>query len=112
MVREFPASAEEWSRSVNRLNRWEEQHLLVDDPRPERLAEHRKRVERLMFLGQLCALVAAHPALGDSDTARMVTATQEVLRNKLKMFHEVMEPDRAEAILKEAFPEPRPGAAR
>src|SRR5437588_146964 len=35
LVSDFPASAEEWSRSVNRLNRWEEEHLLVDNPTPD-----------------------------------------------------------------------------
>jgi len=111
-VSDFPANAGEWSRSVNKLNRWEEEYLLVDDPDMERLAEHRKRVEGLMFMGQLCAIVAAHPILGDAETARMVTATLEVLRNKLQMFHRTMARERAEAILKEVFPEPGPGAAR
>jgi len=106
VINEFPASAEEWSRSVNRLNRWEEEHLLVDEPSAEKLAWHRKRIERLMFFGQLCALVATHPELGDTQTAEIVMATQEVLRNKLRMFHQPMAPDAAEGLLKEVFPEP------
>lgn len=105
LINEFPATAAEWSRSVNRLNRWEEEHLLVDQPAPEKLAWHRQRIERLMFFGQLCALVAAHPELGDADTAEMVTATQEVLRNKLRMFHQPMVPELAEGLLREVFPE-------
>ena len=112
LLSDFPANAEEWSRSVNGLNRFEEEYLLVDNPDPRRLVEHRKRVERLMFFGQLCAFVATHPELGDADTAQMVTATQEVLRNKLRMFHQPMAPEQAEAILKEVFSEPGPGAAR
>jgi hypothetical protein len=112
LANEFPASAEEWSRSVNRLNRWEEEHLLVEHPAPEELAQHRKYVERLLFFGQLCALVAAHPELGDVRTAQMVAATQEVLRNKRLMFHEPMRREEAEMILKEVFPEPGVGAAR
>jgi hypothetical protein len=111
LFNEFPASAEEWSRSVNRLNRWEEEHLL-GNPSPKDLAEHRKYVERLMFFGQLCAFVAAHPELGDVKTAQMVAATQEVLRNKLLMFHDPMPTEEADAILKEVFPEPGAGAAR
>ena len=103
LLSDFPANAEEWSRRVNRLNRFEEEYLLVDNPDPRKLAQHRKRVERLMFFGQLCAIVAAHPEFGDADTAQMVTATQEVLRNKLRMFHQPMAPEQAEAILKEVF---------
>jgi len=103
LVSDFPASAEEWSRSVNRLNRWEEEHLLVDNPSPEQLAAHRRRVERLVFFGQLCAIVAAHPDFG--------AATQEVLRNKLLMFHHPMPAQQAEQLLKEVFPEPGAGTA-
>ena len=111
LVSDFPASAEEWSRSVNRLNRWEEEHLLVDNPSPEQLAAHRRRVDRLLFFGQLCAIVAAHPDFGDFKTAEMVAATQEVLRNKLLMFHHPMPAQQAEQLLKEVFPEPGAGTA-
>jgi hypothetical protein len=64
LLSDFPANVGEWSRSINRLNRFEEEYLLVDSPDPLKLAQHRKRVERLMFFGQLCAIVAAHPELG------------------------------------------------
>jgi len=105
LVSEFPAAVEEWSRSVNRLNRWEDEHLLVENPPPEKLAHHRKVIERLMFFGQLCALGASHPEFGDAETAGMVTATQEVLRHKLRMFHHPMPREKAEAILREVFAE-------
>ena len=103
---DFPAAAEEWSRSINRLNRWEEEKLApFDPPPPEALARHRKIVERLMFFGQMCALVATHPEFGDDVTAAMVTASQEVLRNKLRMFHHPMSKEEADKILAEVFPE-------
>ena len=101
---DFPASVEEWSRSINRWNRWEEEHLLVERPSPEDLARHLKFIKRLMFFGQLCALVATHPDYGDVQTAEMVTASQEVLRNKLRMFHQPMGDEEAGKILAEVFP--------
>jgi hypothetical protein len=108
IVSEFPAAAEEWSRSINNLNRWEDVHLLSDkEPSPQALAKHRKIVERLMYFGQLCAFVASHPDFGDEETAAMVTASQAVLRHKLRMFHHPnpMSKEEADKILAEVFPE-------
>ncbi len=106
MLSEFPAAAEEWSRCIANVNRWEEDHLLSGrEPSPEDLAKHRKIVERLMYFGQLCSLVASHPEFGDEETTQMVSATQRVLRDKLRMFHHPMPKEEAERILKEVFPE-------
>jgi len=104
LLTDFPASVEEWSRCINRWNRWEEEHLLVEHPSPEDIARHLKFIKRLMFFGQLCALVATHPDYGDARTAEMVTSSQEVLRNKLRMFHQPMGDDETEKILAEVFP--------
>src|SRR5258705_6653868 len=102
----FPEAAEQWSASLKDLNRWENEHLLVDKPAPERLAQHKKIVERLMFFGQICAQVTSHPDFDDSETAEMVFATQQVLRDKLRMFNNPMSQEDADRILKEVFPEP------
>lgn len=53
----------------------------------ERLERHRKTVERLIFFGQLFMLVASHPDFDDSETAEMIRANLEVLRDKLRMYH-------------------------
>ena len=111
LLADLASKIQEWSRCRQELTRWEEEHLLVDNPSPEQLAAHRRRVERLLFFGQLCAIVAAHPDFGDFKTAEMVAATQEVLRNKLLMFHHPMPAQQAEQLLKEVFPEPGAGAA-
>jgi hypothetical protein len=107
IVSDFPSAAEEWSRSINRLNRWEDEKLLpFDNPPPEALERHRKIIERLMFFGQLCAFVATSREYGDDVTAGMVTASQEVLRNKLRMFHRPrMSKEESDRILAEVFPE-------
>ena len=106
---QFAKSVEEWSRSINSLNRWEDEHLLVDNPSPERLAQHKKILDRLMTFGQFCALVTSCPEFTDSDTANMVFATQQILRDKLRIFHHPVtgeEGARLEQLLKEVFPEP------
>ena len=103
---QFSKAVEGWSRCINSLNRWEDTHLLADDPPAEKLVRHRKIVERLMFFGQMCALITSHPDFDDSETAGMVFATQQVLRDKLRMFHHPMSKDQADRILQEVFPEP------
>jgi len=99
-------AAEEWSCCINDLNRWEEKHLLsTDQPTAEKLAEHKEMVERLLFFGQLFAFASSHPEFADADTAGMVFATQQVLRDKRQMFHNPMSEAEADRILQEVFPE-------
>ena len=106
LLANFASAAEEWSRCINDLNRWEDQHLLsVDQPPAEKLAEHKRIVERLLFFGQFFAFATARPEFADADTAGMVFATQQVLRDKLQMFHNPMPKETADRILQEVFPE-------
>src|SRR2546425_742043 len=83
----FGEAAREWSGLLKGLTHWEDEHLLMDKPSPEKLQRHRKTVERLIFFGQLLALVASHPDFDDQDTADMIEATQHTLRDKLRMWH-------------------------
>lgn len=100
----FAESAREWSRCRQKLTAWEDQHLLVDNPPPEKLQRHRNVVERLIFFGQLFMLVASHPDFDDLDTAEMIRANMEALRDKLRMYHSSMSHEQAESVLKEVFP--------
>ncbi len=102
---QFPEAVERWSRCINSLNRWEDSHLLVDNPQPEALARHKRIVERLMSFGQVCGLITSRPDFDDFETAGMVSATQQVLLDKLRRFHHPMSKDQADRILLEVFPE-------
>src|SRR6266571_2934089 len=77
----FAKAAEEWSRCVSNLSSWEGEHLLVENPAPARVAQHKQVLERLMLFGQLCAFIASD----DVETAEMIHATQLVLKDKLRM---------------------------
>src|SRR5690348_10240123 len=86
------------------LNDFEEQHLLADTaPPPDKLARHRRMIERLMFIGQVLSTVTAHPDFEDSETAAMIFATQQALRDSLRMFHHPMEKAKADRILQEVL---------
>ena len=105
---QFGKAAEEWSRCVSNLSSWEAEHLLVDNPTSEQIAQHKKMLERLMLFGQLCAFISSYPEFGDTETAEMIHATQIVLRDKLRMWHgPQMSRAESDRILKEVFPEPR-----
>ena len=101
----FVDSAREWSRCRQRLTAWEDEHLLVQNPPPEKLERHRKSLERLIFFGQLFMLVASHPDFDDIETAEMIRANMEALRDKLRMYHGSMTREQADLILREIFPE-------
>jgi hypothetical protein len=106
MLANISTTAKEWSGCIRDLNRWEDQHLLSSEsPPPEKLEEHKKMVERLLFFGQIFAFSTSHPELADAETAGMVFATQQVLRDKLQMFHNPMSEEDADKLLQEVFPE-------
>jgi len=60
---------------------------------------------RLMFFGQRFMLVASHPDSEDLETAEMIRANMEALRDKLRMYHSSMSREQADRILEEVFPE-------
>jgi len=103
----FSEAVAEWSRCRQNLMRWEDEHVLVDNPSPELLERHRKIVERLIFFGQLFSLIASRPEFDDIATAEMVQANQFILREKYQMFHQPnpMTAAQADGLLKEVFPE-------
>ena len=106
LLASLASAAKEWSQCIRDLNRWEDEHLLsVDQPPPEKLAEHKRLVERLLFFGQWFAFATSHPEFADGQTAGIVFATQQVLRDKLLMFHHPMSEAEANQFLQEVFPE-------
>jgi hypothetical protein len=104
---QFAQAAENWSRCVSDLSRWEDDYLLDETPAVGKLTQHKKILERLIFFGQFCALISSHPDFDDTPTAEMIEATQTVLRHKLRMWHgRRMSKQQSDLILKEVFPEP------
>ena len=101
----FIESARDWSRCRQKLTAWEDEHLLVENPSAEKLQRHRRTVERLIFFGQLFMFVSSHPDFDDRETAEMIRANMETLRDKLRMYHSSMTREQADAVLREVFPE-------
>jgi hypothetical protein len=106
MLGELAQQAEEWSRCQTVLSRWEDDHLL-DNPTPERLAEHKQAIEHLLRLGRILSQATGHPDYPDQRTAEMVQATQSILEDVKNQWHRprTMSKEQADQVLAEVFPE-------
>ena len=62
-------------------------------------------MERLLQFGKLLSSVVAHPGFPDTQLAAMVLATQQMLQDKLLMWHGNMTQVRQEKILAAVFHE-------
>jgi len=105
---QLTATFEEWSRCRQDLSQWEQENLYVENPSPERLADHKKQVERLIFFGQLFAFVTSHPEFPDTELAEMVHANQWILREMFLTFHDPnpMPQEEVDRLLKEVYTAP------
>src|SRR5258705_11630788 len=86
LCREFAVTAEEWSRCVSALTRWEDDHLL-ESPSAESLGVHKATVQRLLEFGTFLSVVTGQASFSDRSTAEIVSATLSVLQDKLQMWH-------------------------
>ena len=95
LARELASEAEEWSECASALTLWEDENLL-DRPAGDLLARHQATVERLLQFGRLLSSVVAQPDFPDKQLAAMVSATQQMLQDKLVMWHGKMSRERRE----------------
>ncbi len=106
LVADFAQKVEEWSRCRRNLAKWQDENLCLENPPANKLAEHKKMIERLISFGQVFSLATSHPDFPDSELSQQVQANLWVLRDMYQMFHNPMDPAEADRILKEVFPEP------
>jgi hypothetical protein len=104
ILQEFADGVVAWGESVTALAQWEDEHLL-ERPAAEALATHRRLVDKLIGFGRFLALTTDHPEFPDLSLKANVAATLQTLRDKLPLWHSQMPGDKADAILKAAFPE-------
>jgi hypothetical protein len=104
ILHEFAEGVSAWGASVTALAQWEDENLL-EEPTAAVLAAHRSTVNKLIAFGRFLALTTEHPDFPDSALKENVAATLQTLRDKIPLWHGQMPKDKAEAILKAAFPE-------
>jgi hypothetical protein len=104
ILQEFADGVAAWGESVTALARWEDEHLL-ETPSAEVLGAHRRTVDKLIGFGRFLALTTEHPDFPDAALKENVAATLQTLRDKIPLWHGQTPKDKADAILKAAFPE-------
>ncbi len=104
-ARHLKAQVEDWYDEGRNLVDWEDENL-VDDPTPERLAEHARLLDELERVGQWLALATQSADFPDRPTAELVILTLRDLADSRAMWHgqNLDEKQRAE-ILKACFNE-------
>ena len=71
----------------------------ADSPAEDLLARHQATVERLLQFGKLLSSVVEYPDFPDKKLAAMVSATQQMPRDKLVMWHGTMSRQQRKATL-------------
>ena len=104
LMAQLTAAAEEWSECATELTHWEDEHLL-ENPSEELLQRHRATTERLLRFGQQLSLAIGSPDFPDKKLVEMVSATRQMLHNKLTMWHGKMTIERRNEILQAVFHE-------
>lgn len=102
--RELRESIEVWGQSVTQLSNWEDDNLL-DNPTGELKATHRRMLDDLIKFGKFLAITTDHPDFPDQTLRATVTATLQVLQDKIPLWHGTASLKEAEAILTQVFPE-------
>ena len=104
LISGLSSAAEEWSEWATALTHWEDEHLL-ENPPEELLQRHRATTERLLRFGQQLSLAIGSPDFPDKKLVEMVTATRQMLQNKLTMWQGKMTSERRDEILRAVFHE-------
>lgn len=104
-ARHLKAQVEDWDDECRYLTEWEDENL-VDEPTPERLAEHTRSLDELERVGRWLASATQSADFPDRPTAELVVLTLRSLADRRAMWHgrSLTEQQRAE-ILKACFNE-------
>ena len=104
-ARHLKAQVEDWYDECRYLVEWEDENL-VDNPTPERLAEHARLLDELERVGRWLASATRSADFPDRPTAELAVLTLRCLADQRAMWHgrSLNEQQRAE-ILKACFNE-------
>ncbi len=106
LVRYFKAQVEDWYDECRQLTSWEDEHLL-DDPRPEKLAEHARLLDELERVGRWLSQATQSPDFPDRSTADLVSMALQDLKDRRAMWHgQKVSNERRAEILKACLNEP------
>jgi hypothetical protein len=105
VVRHLRAQVEDWYDGCRQLTEWEDANLL-ENPPPEKMAEHAAMLVELERIGQWFSLATQSPDFPDAQTTELVRLALQDLRDCRAMWHgEEMSKKNADRIIAACFPE-------
>jgi hypothetical protein len=105
ILRYLKAQVEDWYDVCRGLTSWEERHL-VDEPTPENLIEHARRLDELERVGHWLSLLTQSSDFPDCATAELVQMTLQDLKDRRALWHGTVPLERRKEILRSIFNEP------
>ena len=106
LVRYFKAQTEDWYDECRQLTNWEDAQL-VENPRPEKLAEHARLLNELERVGRWLFQTTHSADFPDRATAELVSMTLQDLKDRRAMWHgQQVSKQRRTEILRACFNEP------
>jgi hypothetical protein len=101
---ELSTEAKDWSKVVTGLRRFQDAELL-DNPTPEKLKQHERVLTMMIMFGEFISNATKDPNFPDRQTHEMVTATVQILRDDLAIWHgSQLTSERSKKILADCFP--------
>lgn len=85
-ARHLRTQVEDWYDECRSLPQWEDENL-IDEPTPERLAEHARLVDELERVGRWLALATQSADFPDQPTAELVVLALQDLADCRAMWH-------------------------
>ena len=104
-LRLLKAQVEDWYDVCRHLSAWEDQYLL-DQPSPERSAEHARLLDELERVGTWLSLATGSADFPDHATAELVAMALQDLKDARALWHGKLGRERRQEILHAAFNEP------
>jgi hypothetical protein len=102
---EFSADAEDWAANAGHLRQYPWTHF-VENPQAEDLRKHKNTLKLMIAFGELLNLTTSSPVFPDKQIASLVTATLQMLRDDLTMWHgNDLTDAQAEELMQKCFPE-------
>ena len=102
LLRYFKAQVEDWYDVCRQLSNWEDRQL-IDQPTPEHLAEHARRLDELERVGQWLARTTQNTDFPDRVTAELITMTLQDLKDRRALWHGFLSAERRQKILRTVF---------
>jgi hypothetical protein len=104
LTRSLKTQVQDWYGVCRQLTAWEERHL-VEQPTPERLADHARLLDELEEVGRWLGPATQSAAFPDRTTANLVAMVVQDLKDRRALWHGPLSAEQREVVLQDVFHE-------